>query len=52
MKVYRPDGTFITRAERQAIKEAKEEKITFIVCAIIIAAILVYCAINNIEIYL
>ena len=52
MKVFRKDGTFITRAERQAIKEHKKDMLhaSFAVIAMIVVIAIAY--IYKIEIYL
>lgn len=48
MKVYRADGSFITRAERQAIKEQRKDKIIMILAVIAVISIVVFCMVNNI----
>lgn len=48
MKVYRQDGTFITRAERQAIKEDRKDKIIITIAIVALVGIIIFCSANNI----
>jgi hypothetical protein len=52
MQVYDKNGHFITREQREVIKQDKSDKKHVIVAIIVFITILVLCAIFNVQVYL
>jgi hypothetical protein len=52
MKVYREDGSFISRAERQYLADERKDKIVRNIALAILAVILLICWLTNTQIYL
>ena len=48
MKVYRPDGSFITRAERQQQADERKDKKHRTIALVVLTGIIVFCIANNI----
>jgi uncharacterized membrane protein YvbJ len=52
MQVYDKNGHFITREQREAIKQNNSDKKHVIIAGLVFIAILVLCAIFNVQVYL
>lgn len=52
MKVYDESGRFITRAERQQIADEQKDRRAIIIALVVLAGIVIYCAVTKTELYL
>ena len=52
MKVYNGRGEFITRAERRRIADEQKDRRAIIIALVVLAGILIYCAVTKTELYL